>query len=423
MDAMVPQQLHPKGDKLFGLVESATAKLFGYCESHDWSGIDPYDALNSRVFQALPMLDRRLPRLILTQALKRSMFNARPLLQVPATQNPKALGLFLMSALKLSKTEVSDRQNPVGKLIGRLEALRSSGTDYWCWGYSFPWQTRTLLVPRGAPNLVCTTFAANALLDAYEYGGEGRLLEIASSSARYILDELYWTDGGSIAGFAYPHPSMRNNVHNGNLLGAALLCRVAKHTGDKTLIAPALKVARYSASRQQEDGSWYYGESPAQQWVDNFHTGYNLCALRAIGEYLETNEFDFCTRPGFEFYRDHFFREDGAARYFHDRTYPIDIHCTAQSIITLLSFKDLSPENVALAGAVFQWAMDHMWDDRGYFYYRMHRWGTDRTSYMRWSQAWMLLAMSMLLVELSPVKTNLTTSTRGAATTSSAVSN
>jgi hypothetical protein len=38
-----------------------------------------------------------------------------------------------------------------------------------------------------------------------------------------------------------------------------------------------------------------------------------------------------------------------------------------------------------------------MWDSRGFFYYRVLRSCTIRTSYMRWSQAWMLLALATLL--------------------------
>jgi hypothetical protein len=48
--------------------------------------------------------------------------------------------------------------------------------------------------------------------------------------------------------------------------------------------------------------------------------------------------------------------------------------------------------------------MNHMWDERGFFYYQIRYFRilgflTIRTSYMRWSQAWMLLAMSTLLSE------------------------
>jgi hypothetical protein len=174
---------------------------------------------------------------------------------------------------------------------------------------------------------------------------------------------------------------------------------VYKHTGAKKLLGPALRVARYSVAKQRTDGSWPYGEGRSQGWVDNFHTGYNLCALQGIGRDAETDEFEPCVRHGFGFYRNHFFREDGAARYFHDRTYPLDIHCVAQSIITPLAFRDLDPDNVRLAHSVFRWAMNHMWDERGFFYYRVLRVGKVRTSYMRWSQAWMLRALADLIYE------------------------
>ena len=121
--------------------------------------------------------------------------------------------------------------------------------------------------------------------------------------------------------------------------------------------------------------------------------------MRSIARDAFTPEFDECVRRGFEFYRDHFIREDGAARYYHDRTYPIDIHSVAQTVITLCTLRDLDPRAVCLARTVFQWAGRHMRDERGFFYYRVLRFGTIRTPYLRWAQAWMLLAGSILLGE------------------------
>ena len=381
-------------------LEAKILKLLTYCGANDWAGYDPYDAVNSRAFAALPFLNSRLPRLILTQVLKRSPINIRRLLLIPKTQNPKAIALFLSAFLKLSRIGVARAGDFVELMIERLIALRSQGVPHWCWGYSFPWQTRTIVVPTGAPNLVCTTFVGNALLDAYEQHQDPRCLSMAASAAEYILDELYWTDGNSSAGFSYPLPHLRGQVHNANFLGAALLCRVDKHMmSAQKFLGPALRVARYSAAKQHADGSWDYGEAPSQRWIDNFHTGYNLCALQSIGRYAESTEFESCIRRGLEFYRAHFFREDGAPRYFHNRTYPLDIHCVAQSIITLLLLRDLDPANVPLARSVFQWAVNHMWDERGYFYYHVLRFCTIRIPYMRWGQAWMLLAMSTLLCE------------------------
>ena len=55
---------------------------------------------------------------------------------------------------------------------------------------------------------------------------------MAASAAEYIRNELYWTDGPA-AGFSYPFPASRVRIHNANLLGAALLCRVHAHTRDR----------------------------------------------------------------------------------------------------------------------------------------------------------------------------------------------
>ena len=379
-------------------VKPQMLKLLSYCRANEWAGYDPYDALNSNLFSSLPFLNSQWPRLILTQGLKRSPVNVRGLLGVPKTQNPKALGLFLSAFTKFSETDVPDRNQLIYEMIERLQGLRSRGIDYSCWGYSFPWQMRKGVVPAGTPNLVCTTFVANALLDAYDLTGDARCLSMATSAAEYILNELYWSEGDTHS-FSYPLPGLRIQVYNANFLAASLLCRVGRLTGEEKFIGPALAATRCAVARQKQDGSWEYGGGHKQRWIDNFHTGFNLGALRAIGYYAQTSEFDDSLRRGFQFYRAHFIREDGAAKYFHNRTYPIDAHAVAQSVITLTEFQDMDPTSLPIADKVIEWAMNHMWDQRGFFYYRVLRAATIRTSYMRWTQAWMLLALATRLAE------------------------
>lgn len=381
-----------------GGIDNTLITLLEYCKKHDWAGYDPYDALNSRVFEFTPLRHSKMCRIALIQGMKRLPLNLRSLFLIKKEQNPKAIALFLMACLKISKHGLLDVAEDVRTMVNTLANLRSGNSRYWCWGYSFPWQTRTILVPKEAPNLVCTVFAANALLDAYEANGDDYCLSMAISAAEYVLNELYWTEGDA-AGFCYPLPELRSRVHNAHFLGAALFCRVYNHTGENKFLDAALKVTRYSAGKQKADGSWDYGESSKQGWVDNFHTGYNLCALRSIGQNVKSSEFEPHLRRGFDFYRSHFFREDGAPRYFHDRTYPIDIHSVAQSIITLLELKDLDEGSRGLAHSVFDWAMGNMRDKEGYFYYQVHPLYKNTIPYMRWSQAWMLLALSSLLEE------------------------
>lgn len=383
-----------KNDDLLATLNGPLEGLLSYCRKNNWSGFDPYDGLNSRLFQATPLNKSKICRLALIQILKRLPINLRPMLLVPKLQNPKAIALFLTAFVKLSRSRVLIADDLVSEMTALLATMRSPDASYWNWGYSFPWQTRGELVPRGAANLVCTVFVSNALLDAYEYNRDPRCILMATSAADYLVNELYWAEGDSIACFSYPLPHIRVPIHNANFLGAAFLCRISKHVGKRNYLERALQVARYSAAKQQHDGSWGYGELSTQKWIDNFHTGYNLCALRTINECTATEEFASHLSLGFEFYRQHFFREDGAPRYFQNKTYPIDIHSVAQSIITLLQLKDMDTKNVEQACLVLKWALEHMWDRKGYFHYQSLPFFTNRIPYMRWSQAWMLLALS-----------------------------
>ena len=77
------------------------------------------------MFVVLPFLNSRLPRLFLTQALKRSPINIRRFLRIPKTQNPKAIALFLSAFLKLSRIGVIKTGDLVNPMIERLIALRS----------------------------------------------------------------------------------------------------------------------------------------------------------------------------------------------------------------------------------------------------------------------------------------------------------
>jgi hypothetical protein len=334
--------------------------------------------------------------------MKHSPLNLRPILQVPKTHNPKAIALFLSALIKLSSIGLVREEDLITNLVTKLRALRSWGVAHRGWGYSFPWQTRTKIVPRGAPNLVCTVFTANALLDAFERNQDPECLAMADEASDLIVHELYWTQTGYEAGFGYPLPSIREHIHNANFLGAAFLCRIHRFNGKNRCLSAAFDVARFSASKQNSDGSWFYGESERTRWIDNFHTGYNLVGLHEISRLGQTPEFDLHLTKGLEYYINNFFREDGVPRYFHDRTYPIDIHCAAQSVITLLACGELNEICFPLAHRVLRWVVENMWCEKGYFFYQLHPLYKNKISYIRWSQAWMLLALSRILESMAP---------------------
>jgi len=116
---------------------------------------------------------------------------------------------------------------------------------------------------------------------------------------------------------------------------------------------------------------------------------------------LETDEFDPVIRKGLANYIDHFFEPDATPKYFDNRVHPIDAHCAAQSIITLIELKDWDGRAGAMACSVFKWAKKHLWNAKGYFYYQKLPNYTVKIPYMRWTQAWMLLALCSLLEALA----------------------
>lgn len=102
-------------------------------------------------------------------------------------------------------------------------------------------------------------------------------------------------------------------------------------------------------------------------------------------------------RGAYRYYLDNFWLPDGCPKYYHDRLYPIDIHCSAQGIVTCLKLRDYDPHSLETARRIAAWAIAHMQDAGGYFYYQQTRWYTNKIPYIRWSQAWMLYALSHLL--------------------------
>ena len=65
------------------LANKAFISLKEYCEAENFKGWDPYDGLNSKIFQATPLKHWDVARLVWIQSFKRSPINFRKLLLVP----------------------------------------------------------------------------------------------------------------------------------------------------------------------------------------------------------------------------------------------------------------------------------------------------------------------------------------------------
>ena len=103
---------------------------------------------------------------------------------------------------------------------------------------------------------------------------------------------------------------------------------------------------------------------------------------------------------GLEFFKRHFFREDGCPRYYHNRTQPIDSQCAAQAIETLAHFGSSDAECLELARRVAVWTIRNMQDVDGHFYYRLYPIIKARTPMLHWAQATIFRGLAVLLATL-----------------------
>ncbi len=375
-------------------------RLIHFCEKEAFKGYDPYDGLNSKFFRALPLVkNNRFAKLAWIQFFKRSPVNLRKIVGIDKEYNAKALGLFLSAYCNLYK---NDRGMHEIKMIhfftDKIYEHISPGYSGACWGYNFDWEARAFFQPKNMPTVVASSFIANALLDTYDITQEKRLLTTARSTCDFILKDLNRTydEQGNFA-FSYS-PKDKSVVFNATLLGARLLARVYSHTKEPELLEEARKTVIFCCNYQRPDGGWSYGTLPFHQWIDNFHTGYNLECISDFIRYSGEEEYRVYVEKGFDYYINNFFTAEGMPKYYNNSIYPIDIHTPSQLVVTLYKLNKFE-KHKELMDKVLNWTIDHMQSSRGYFYYQVNKYFTSRIPYMRWSQAWMFYAYSIYFLK------------------------
>ena len=382
-------------------VISSFQKLKGYCEKEQYKGWDPYDGLNSRLFNALPFIrNNRFCRLAWIQFFKRSPVNFRRITGVKKDFNSKGLALFLSGYCNLYKQD--EEQVYLDKIIflaSTLIELQNKNYSGSSWGYNFDWQARAFFQPKNMPTVVATSYVAESLFNAYDITTEKKFLNTGLSSIDFVLEDLNRTyDEKGFFCFSYS-PIDQTQVFNASLLGARLLSRAYSYTKNDLFKNEAQKAVAFVCDRQQSNGAWVYGTLPFHQWIDNFHTGFDLECIYEYKKLTGDESFEMNLQKGIAFYLENFFTSEGASKYYHDKLYPVDIHAPAQLIVTL-SKLGLFEKNASLARKVMQWSIENMQDKQGYFYYQRKKTFSSRIPYMRWAQAWMFYAMSFYLEEM-----------------------
>lgn len=383
------------------LVEKSLYKLITYCEKEEYKGYDPYDVQNS----FLPI--SKLPHFFLfaiTQANKRSPLNFRPLLAIGKNYHTKAMGLFLSGYCNLFKITNDKRFfDKTNYFLNWLEHNSAKFCENICWGFDYDYASRKENIKKGFPTVVHHSYVLRALYEYWLLTGSKIIFEMIDKSKYFILNDVPINTYDEGICFGY-HPRSVGCCYNASLHAAECLAIIDKINNKNDYFELIKKAVAYVVYRQKSTGVWYYshGLNPEKENKQiDFHQGFILDCLRSINQ-LTGHKLASLINPalqaGLEFYYSKQFDEHGQSLFRYPKKYPTDIHNQAQGIITFSKFSDYDQRYKKMAESILIWTIQNMQDPKEYFHYQKYRYFTNKIPHIRWSQAWMFLAITEYLM-------------------------
>lgn len=382
-------------------IKTALDILIADCEKEEYKGYDPYDVQNS--YHPIS----KLPHFFLfaiTQANKRSPVNFRPLLNINKNYHAKAMGLFLWGYCNLFK--ITNDKRLFDKMNFFLNWLEHNTSKYCaniCWGFDYDYASRKKNIQKGFPTVIHHSYVIHALYEYWLLTGNRKILEMIDKSKEFIINDLPINKYNEGICFGY-HPGAVGCCYNASLHAAECLAIVDKINNKNDYFALIKKSVQYVVSRQKTSGAWFYshGLNPEKEKKQiDFHQGFILDCLRNIDQltgHKLTSIINPAIQAGIEFYYSKQFDELGQGLFRYPQKYPIDIHNQAQGIITFSKFAGYNLKYKKMSESILTWTIQNMQAPKGYFYYQKYRYFTNKISHIRWSQAWMFLAITEYLM-------------------------
>ena len=373
-------------------------KIKEYIEKNNYEGFDPYDGLTSPIFRLPVFRSNKIIRFGAQQFVKRLPINIRPFLFIQKGRNPVTIGLSLQAYSYLYKNNDISRNDYLDKikfLINELEQMSCKGFSNSCWGYDFDWEARYAKIKANRPTVVATAIITNALFLAYKVVNIKKAKKLVISAAEFVLNDLNIIFENDCICFSYS-PYDKQKVFNASIKGARILIQAYSLSGNEDYLKYATKAVKFVINNQALNGSWYYSLNKNGNWVDNYHTGYILDCLYEYQTLSNDHSFNDNLLSGYTFYKSNFITKDGIPKFYHNKIFPIDCTAASQFILTLTKFGDFD-----IAMKVSEWMISNMQKKNGSFKFRKYKYFSINTSFMRWSNAWMLASFSYLYCRLN----------------------
>jgi len=366
-------------------------------EAEKFKGYDPYDTLNSSI--PFHYLGKWGPVLAI-QLQKRNPFNIRALLGIKKDYNPKAMGLLLHAySLDYQQNKKEATLEKMDFFFNWLLQNRTKGCEEYCWGYNFDWASPVKFLEKFSPTIVVSGFIAKGVFEYYQATQNPKAVEVLKSIGDFTQNKLAWTktDKGHCVSYS---TKIVDCCYNANMLGAELYARLYFLTKQDKYKVLACKMTDFTIAYQKKSGVWNYSidlKTGKERTQIDFHQGYVLDSIHYVIKYCGENPIYLnALKIGAEYYFNNQFKANGQSIFRVPNEYPVEIHNQAQGIVTLSRLTYLSDKYAPFAAIIAKWTAAHMQSEKGYFYYKKYPIHTIKTPFMRWSQAWMFLALTEL---------------------------
>jgi len=370
--------------------------LYQFMKKNDFKGYDPYDFLSS------PYVNKNHRSLSITgtQFLKYFPINIRPLLKIEKKHNLKTLVLTVRAIIKHFQTNNRDKkmEDDLNHILDIIlsHSKNDCGRSWSRIDYDF--FSVSGLQEKSSSIIYLTSMIGLMFIELYQYYGEKKYLDIADEIGQFLLKTEKYKHKDMIC--FYYTTKIKDRIYNASASSSAFLTMLFHYTNNDEYIDLAEKGFNYIVNCQNRDGSWYYGISSKGKLLKliDYHQGFILDSIKYYITYIGFSEkFNAALKKGLNFYKNYQFLPSGVSIYRYPTKWPVDIHNQAQGIITFSKMGDIDQMYPEFAKKILDWTIKNMYNQKGdFFHYQKWPIFTNKIPYMRWGQAWMMLALKSL---------------------------
>lgn len=398
-------------------IERALDKFVGWLEGVGYNSYDPYDIWGTSYGRMARRLyyDKRLAGVLMTGPLI-LMEVLCPRLRgafVNKQRYPTADAQLALAFLNLHRVRPTGRSGEIWlakakDLAASLLTQSIPGYRGLCWGYPFDWQNVNGLMPKDTPHITATPYCYEVFSQLFDAAGDEQYFDVARSIMEFVSEDLKDTPTGKESAASSYTPFDRGKVVNASAYRAFLLIDAARRFHSDKYEKKAWKNLRFILESQQTDGSWLYAiDNPREAFIDHFHTCFVLKNLYKLNCHLHSIEVTEAIERGYRWYRDAMFDERGEPRSFavapRVQIVRLEMYNFAEAIsLGVLLRKDF-PEAFEHANDLAMHLVRRYQVPEGYWVTRTYLGGIRHTvPFLRWPQSQLFLALTSLLLAVSP---------------------